>query len=243
MRAELQERNQTSRNRTSKNIIYYERTCIIPAVFTPQLRLFTQLSRLSCGPHIGQPDSLQILHHIQRLPFWLKFNQWVWNWHMGFLSGELLESLPGFWLQHLPTEKLWLPKGTGCHLTVVTLGVVLKHPLGYTRGEVSPLIRGLHQAMAELRRWEVLATAFKNQWVWGPQFSGCTTQPLWRWGSRWGDWGQVQGDLGVRRPLCFLFTKLMDGQRSSSKWWKPFLDYLVFPSFINLWWGQMLMRN
>lgn len=39
---------------------------------------------------------------------------------------------------------------------------------------------------------------------------------------------------GLRRPLCFLFINLMDGQRSFSKWQKPFSEYSMFPKFYKL---------
>lgn len=94
-----------------KNIIYYERTCIIPAVPTPQLHLFTQLSRLPCGPHVGQPDSLQILHHIQRLSFWLKFNQWAWDWHIGISVWWVARELAWFLTAASAHRKTLAPKG------------------------------------------------------------------------------------------------------------------------------------
>lgn len=54
-----------------------------PTVSTPHLSLFVQLSRLPRGLPIGQPDSRQILHHSQQLPFQLKFNKLAWNLHTG----------------------------------------------------------------------------------------------------------------------------------------------------------------
>lgn len=140
-------------------------------------------------------------------------------------------------MQHLPTEKIWPPKGTGCHLTVVTLGGgVLERPLGSTRDEV--FLWALHQGTAERRSCKVLATALKNQSVFRV-YSPSTVET----GQQMGGLGAGAERPGCKETIVLLICQTHGWSKIFRQMVKTFLGLFGFPKLYKLWCGQMLMRN
>lgn len=161
------------------------------------------------------------------------------------LVSALPESTPSFWLQHLPTWKLWetlAPKGdcrpSGCS-NLSRLGI-LEGPLGFTRGEVFHLIWEL-KGLADQRRWKVMATALKNQRVWCPRFQDA--QPIHlRMGQQTG-WPGAWGP-GYKKTTVLLIHQANGWPKSFSKWRKPFSEYSVSPKlYINCGEGKCLWET